>query len=160
MPDLEEILKLCRAGQDEKARDQLVALACQFPSNPDILFETACVHDRLGMESDAISFYLTAISHGLTGKSLREAYLGLGSSYRVLGQYEKSKKVFEEGLARFPDAPELDLFLAMTLYNLGRHHDAMSLLLRLIADTTSDAHIRNYERAIRFYAKHLDTKQH
>lgn len=76
MLDLEDILKLCRDGQDEKARGQLVALAGQFPSDPNILFETACVHDRLGLESDAIPFYLAAMRNGISGDKLREAYLG------------------------------------------------------------------------------------
>lgn len=84
------------------------------------------------------------------------AYLGLGSSYRALGHYEESLAAFDEGLRRFPDAQELCVFRAMTLYNVGRFHDSVASLLDVIAGTSNDSEIRSYERAIRFYAKNLD----
>ena len=82
--------------------------------------------------------------------------MGLGSSYRALGEYEKSKAVFEKGTALFPDNRAIQVFFAMTLYNLQEHRRAMELLLRCLLDTTGDDAILGYKKAIAFYAERLD----
>jgi hypothetical protein len=46
--------------------------------------------------------------------------------------------------------------LALTLYSAGQYREAISILLKLLADTASDTHIRRYERALRYYAAHPD----
>lgn len=139
----------------EPIREVLERLA-RAPGDAGVLYEAACVHDRLGLESEAVPYYVAAIERGLTGEALRGAYLGLGSTYRALGRYAESKATFLEGLARFPGAQEIRVFLAMTLHNLGEHHEAVASLLRVIADTTADAETQGYERAIRLYAENLD----
>ena len=110
------------------------------------------------MEREAIPYYHAAIENDLPGADLRQAYLGLGSTYRTLGQYDESKKILLEGISHFPDANEMKIFLAMTLYNLGENHEAVSSLLKVIVETTSEEEIKNYERAIRFYADDLNKK--
>lgn len=156
MVDLTHIAELRKAGQHDQARKQLVALVAQFPEDAELQYQAACIHDFLGLEREAVPFYRAAIEHGLTGKELRGAYLGLGSTYRALGEYANSRQTFEAGLAHFPEANELKVFLAMTLYNLGEHHEAVASLLRVLADTTADSEVRGYERAIRFYAENLN----
>jgi tetratricopeptide (TPR) repeat protein len=158
MITLESIRTLRATGQHEAALQQLVQLAEQFPADPNIQYEAACVHDSLGFERQAVPFYHAAISNGLAGEELRGAYLGLGSTYRALGQYAESQQILLEGLAHFPDAAEIQVFLAMTRYNLGDYHEAVGSLLRVIADTTSDARVQGYERAIRFYAADLSQR--
>ncbi len=144
--------KLRAKNHHEEARQLLVQLASEFPTNPVVQYKTACVYDFLGRERDAIPYYHAAIENDLPDTDLRGAYLGLGSTYRTLGQYAESKKILQEGLSRFPDANE------MTLYNLGENHEAVSSLLQVITDTTSDEKIESYERAIRFYAEDLNKK--
>src|SRR5262245_30073499 len=129
MADLRPIHALHTAGQHEQARQQLVQLARQFPRDAALHYEAACVHDFLGFEREAVPLYLTAIQNGLAGSSLRRAYLGLGSTYRSLGQYAESKQTFLEGLEHFPEAVEMRVFLAMTLYNLAEYHEAVTSLL-------------------------------
>jgi tetratricopeptide (TPR) repeat protein len=97
-----------------------------------------------------------AISAGLSGEQLRGAYLGLGSTYRALGQYEDALAVFEEGLRNFPSAAELVVFRAMALYNLGRNKEAVAGLLTVVAGTSSDPAVQSYRRAISSYAEDLD----
>lgn len=158
MIDLSAIRKLRAAGQHDEAQRQLIGLAAQYPNDPIVQYETACIHDFLGQEGAAVPYYLAAIRNGLAGEDLQGAYLGLGSTYRALGQYAASKQTLLEGLTHFPQARELRVFLAMTLYNLGEYHQAAASLLELIADTTSDPAIQGYERAIRLYAENLDRK--
>jgi tetratricopeptide (TPR) repeat protein len=154
--NLTEINELRKNGQHAEAKEQLVKLAAQYPDDYVVQYEAACVHDYLGLERDAIPFYLKAIQKGLSGDALRNTYLGLGSTYRALGMYKESKQTFIEGLQQFPEAAEIKVFMAMTQYNLGEHHEAVANLLNIIADTTSDTEIKSYKRAIREYAENLD----
>ncbi|MBK8422207.1 MAG: tetratricopeptide repeat protein [Anaerolineales bacterium] len=148
--------KLRAKDQHEKARELLVRLALEFPMNPVVQYKTVCVYDYIGQEKEAIPYYLAAIENDLPEPDLRSAYLGLGSTYRTLGQYAESKKILQAGLSQFPDANEMKVFLAMTLYNLGEHHEAVSSLIKIVAETTSDEKIIDYERAILFYADDLN----
>ncbi len=156
MTKLDLIRELRAIGQHEAAREQLVILAAQFPNDPDVQYEAASVHDFLGREREAVPFYRVAMANGLAGDELRGAYLGLGSTYRTLGMYPESEQVFTEGLRRFPEANELKVFRAMTQYNLGEHHKAMSALLTVLAETTSDPDVKQYSRAIALYASDLN----
>ena len=150
--------KLRSKDQHEEARQLLIQLASEFPTNPVVQYKTACIHDILGLEREAIPYYHAAIENGLPGDDLRGAYLGLGSTYRTLGKYEESKKILLEGVSHFPEANEMRVFLAMTLYNLGENHEALSSLLKVIVETGSDEKVIDYERAIRFYADDLNKK--
>lgn len=88
---------------------------------------------------------------------MKGAFLGLGSTYRTLGQYDKSKAVFLKGIESFPEDAAMKTFYAMTLYNLGKHDKAMELLLRCIANTSDDKGIIAYKNAITFYSDKLST---
>jgi tetratricopeptide (TPR) repeat protein len=163
--DPEQVLAQARAlradGHHEQAREHLAACAERHLEHAALQYQTAGVHDFLGLETQAVPYYRRALALGLPDELLRRVYLGLGSTYRTLGRYEDAERTLRAGLARFPQAAEIRTFLAMTLYNLGnlgRHHEAMQLLLGVIADTTSDAELRDYERAIRFYAQDLDRR--
>ena len=155
---LKDADKLRAKDRHEEARELLVQLAAEFHTNPVVQYKTACVYDFLGREREAIPYYHSAIENDLPDPDLRGAYLGLGSTYRTLGQYAESKKILLEGLSRFPNANEMKVFLAMTLYNLGENHEAVSSLLKLVTKTSSDEKIRDYERAILFYADDLNKK--
>tara|TARA_Y100001933_G_C18918585_1_gene529990 strand:- start:716 stop:985 length:270 start_codon:yes stop_codon:yes gene_type:complete len=86
---------------------------------------------------------------------LKEAYLGLGSTYRTIGSYDKSKKLLTEAIDRF-DSNALKVFLAMTLYNLDEHAKAMEILLNTISETSKDEDIVTFKKAISFYSDKLD----
>jgi hypothetical protein len=38
----------------------------------------------------------------------------------------------------------------------GRSKEAISILLKLLADTATDVHIKRYERALKYYAANPD----
>jgi len=153
---LKAIRKLRDAGDHVKACELAVAALASSPGDPELQFEAACIHDYLGREAEAIPLYCLCIATGLAPSRLRKAYLGLGSTHRVLGQYEESERVFRIGLEKFPQAGELKIFLAMTLYNLGKTKECAELLLRVAARTSNDKAIRKYKRTILFYSEQLD----
>lgn len=148
-----------RLREEEKhpeARQLLLELHAQFPDDPQVNYQCAWIHDLLGLEGQAIPFYEKAVQTGLSGDDLKSALLGMGSTYRCVGDYQKSIETFHQALARFPDSPEFKVFLGMAYYNIGEHAKAMELLLNTLADTSSDGGIARYRRAIRFYSDKLD----
>jgi tetratricopeptide (TPR) repeat protein len=148
--------ELRAAGRYDEAGVLLVALAAAAPGDADVQYETACVHDFLGLEAQAVPYYVAALAGALPDDLLRSAYTGLGSTYRTLGRHAESEEVLQQGLGRFPEAAEMKVFLAMTRHNLGRSKAAVESLLRLLAETSADPGIRAYAGAIAFYADDVD----
>jgi tetratricopeptide (TPR) repeat protein len=100
--------------------------------------------------------YEKALKLGLRGDDLRGALLGAGSTYRNRGQLARSEETLRRGIQTYGDVSEFSAFLALTLYSAGQCRDAISILLKLLADTASDIHIKRYERALRYYAANPD----
>ena len=156
MSPAEQILSLRRAGKREEACALAVSLAAQFPRDAELQYQAACIHDSLGREASAVPFYLAAMSGELSVDHLRSAYLGLGSTYRALGRYPEAERTLREGLAQFPEAAELKVFLAMALHNLGQSKQAIELLLTVLAQSSRDVHVQGLREAILFYAQDIE----
>ena len=144
------------AGRDEEARAKLLSLHRAFPDDPVVNLQCAWVHDKLGMEADAVPFYETAIAGGLDSEDLRDALLGLGSTYRALGRYAEALATLERGTETYPDDNGMKVFAAMALYNNGRSKEACELLMTLLAETSQDESVRRYQPALTEYANDLD----
>ncbi|MFH8370197.1 tetratricopeptide repeat protein [Streptomyces sp. NPDC018031] len=154
---LAEAVRMREEGRLEQARERLLALASAHPEDAEVAYQTAWSHDVLGLEAEAVPFYERALSGaGLSEEDRRGAFLGLGSTYRILGRYPDAVRTLRTALAEFPDDGGLRTFLAMALYNTGEHHEAMRLLLRLLAAGSEDPGVRRYRRAIEHYAEDLD----
>ena len=154
---LREAVGLRQAGRREEAREQLVRLAALLPADEEVAYQTAWVHDTLGLEAEAVPYYERALAgDALAGNDRRGALLGLGSTYRILGRYEEAVATLGDAVAEFPHDNGLKTFLAMALYNVGRTHDAMQLLLTLLVATSNDPEVEGYRPAIEEYAKDLD----
>ena len=161
MIDVEEQLaravSLRESGALDQARDLLLHLSTVAPDHVQVAYQTAWVHDLLGLEREAVPFYVRALDgDGLSATERRGAMLGLGSTYRSLGMYAEAVGVLAAGAAEFPGDRALAVFLAMARYNAGEAKDAVAALLTLLADTTTDPDIQRYHRAITFYAEDLD----
>jgi len=152
---LQQAITLREQGEGEKALAILQRLLEEQPNHPEYLYQCAWTHDVLGLERAAVPYYEQAIRAGLQGEDLRGALLGLGSTFRTLGEYARSEEVLRAGMQQFPEGREFPVFLAMTLFNLERHEEAMRLLLVQLAETTQDEGIAQYRRAIRYYADRL-----
>jgi tetratricopeptide (TPR) repeat protein len=154
---INQAIALRREGKKQESNHLLKELVKEFPEDPIVHYQCAWSYDLLGMEREAIPCYERAIELGLSGDDLEGALLGLGSSYRALGEYEKSKAVFLKGIEQFPNNRALQVFYSMVLYNLKEHDSAMETLLKCLIDTTEDEQILHYKRAIQFYSDKLDT---
>ena len=153
--NLEAAIRLRNAGCLQESNAMLKSLAQEYPADPTLQYQCAWSFDVLGQEKDAIPYYEKAIALGLSGEDLKGAYLGLGSTYRTIGAYAKSKEAFQNALGVFPQDNALKTFYALTLYNLGEHAAAMELLLTIIAETSSDPNVAEYRKAIAFYSGDL-----
>lgn len=154
---LEKAIDLRENGNYKESNELLMELVQDFPENASINYQCAWSFDLLGKELQAVPFYENSIQLGLSSKELEGALLGLGSTYRTLGEYEKSKNVFLKGIESFPNNRAIQIFYSMTLYNLNEHTKAMELLLNCLINTTTDDEILKYKKAIDFYSDKLDT---
>lgn len=153
---LSRAIQLRKEKKVEEARDMLLALHTEYPNDAQVNYHCAWVHDLLGLERDAIPFYEKAVQTGLDGEDLQGALLGMGSTYRCIGEYQKAYETFQHAIQLFPERHEYRVFLAMTLYNLGQPAKAMELLLNSLAETSTDEGVIAYRSAIQFYADKLD----
>lgn len=153
---LSSAIQLRKDEKHEEARAAFLRLHSEFPEDAQVNLQCAWIHDLLGLEREAIPFYEKAVATGLTGNDLQDALLGMGSTYRCIGEYQKARDTFEKALSHFPNNREFKVFLALTLYNLKEHNTAMEILLTSLLDTTKDEGILSYERALRFYSDKLD----
>lgn len=153
---LNRAITLRKNGDFKQSNAILTGLAAMHPDDPVVNYQYACSFDVLGEEAKAVPYYEKAIKLGLDGEDLQGALLGLGSSYRTLGAYEKSQGVFRQGIQQFPDDHAMKVFYAMTLYNLQKHEQSMEILLRTILETTVDENLLAYKKAIAFYSDKLD----
>ena len=149
-------LELRKDNKKKESNQLLLKIVEEYPDNAFVNYQCAWSFDVLGEESKAVPFYERAIKIGLSGQDLEGAILGLGSTYRTLGEYEKSKSTFLNGIELFPNNRAIQVFYSMTLYNLNDHRKAMEILLKCLLDTTTDSEILSYKKAINFYADKLD----
>ncbi len=153
---LHRLQSLRQQGRHEQGRILAVEIAGASPEDALVQYEAACVHDYLGLEAEAVPYYVRAIELGLPAEELRGAYLGLGSTYRVLGRYKQAIATLEKGLATFLGGREFIVFKAMAEHNAGRSKQAVEALLRVIAETSSDAQVQKFRRAIMLYAEDVE----
>ncbi|MEK3746638.1 tetratricopeptide repeat protein [Paenibacillus sp. FSL E2-8871] len=134
----------------------LLELYEQNSNDAELLYQLAWTHDVLGLEREAVPYYEKSLTLGLSSEQRVGALLGLGSTYRTLGEYENSKAILEQAIQEYPENKEFPVFLAMTLHNLGDHSLAMGMLLKLLAETSADEGIRSYSKAISYYSDKLE----
>jgi len=153
---LETAIRLREERKLKESNEILINLVKEYPNDAMVNYQCAWSFDVLGLEINAVPYYEKAILIGLDDEDLQSAFLGLGSTYRTLGQYEKSKEVFEKALFKFPENRAIKVFYAMTLYNLKEHSKAMEILLCNLTQTSLDGNIKKYKKAIEFYSDKLD----
>ncbi|HDR4424096.1 TPA: tetratricopeptide repeat protein [Bacillus cereus] len=149
---LKQAIKLRNEKKYAQSREILIGLT-NFTKDAEVLYQCAWIHDVMGLETEAMPYYEQAIANGLDGESLCGAYIGLGSTYRCIGEYEKAIAVLEAGVKKFPENDPMKVFLSLAKYNVKDHESAMKLLLEAVLKVEE---VKEYERAISFYKDHLD----
>lgn len=153
---LNKAIELRSQNKYAAAEKLLKELINEYPDNAQAHYQYAWLCDNMERETEARLKYEKALELGLTGKDLKGCYLGLGSTYRCIGEYGKSVALFDQAIKEFPSNNEYKVFKAMSLFNLRNHQEAMSLLLNVIAKTSTDKGIQEYQKAIEYYSDKLD----
>ena len=154
--ELESAVRLREVGDFQEAESLLARVLEETPDDAEANHQMAWLYDVQGREREAVPFYVRAIAGDLPDEERRGVLLGLGSTYRALGEYPEAVEVLGQGVSEFPADRAMQTFLALALYNVGEHRQAVDLLLKHLVETTSDPGIRSYEKALRFYAGRLD----
>lgn len=154
--ELDKAITLRNNGNTKESNILLTNLVKRFPDNGTVNYQCAWSFDLLGEEAKAVPYYENAIKLVLSQEELEGAIIGLGSTYRTLGEYEKSKNILLNGVELFPTNRAIQTFLSMTLYNLKEHHQAMELLIKCLIETSKDSNILDYKKALNFYSDKLD----
>ncbi|OXL85726.1 hypothetical protein BCV73_23615 [Paenibacillus sp. SSG-1] len=149
-----------RANQDQElladVRARLLELLNEDPNDAQVNYQTAIAHDNSGLGKEAIPYYERALQLGLSGNDLERCLLGLGSTYRYWGQYEKSIATLRRGVQEFPDDRALRVFLAMALYNGQQYKESVELLITNLMESTTDEKLLYFKRGILAYTEDLD----
>lgn len=153
---LEHALKLRSDGEEEQSRQLFIELVRQNHNNAELNFHCAQTHDGMGLEEEAVEYYERAIRIGLPDELLKDAYVCLGSSFKVIGEYQKSFDILSIGEEKFPNYEPIQVFKALTLYGMDRHSTALKTVLLSLLKTTNDKEIQKYSRALHYYAEVLD----
>ncbi|RDY71169.1 hypothetical protein DXT76_09395 [Halobacillus trueperi] len=153
---MNQIQFLLDEGESEKARVEALNHLKQEGNNADLNYLCAVSHDAQGMEREAIPFYEKAIDHGIQGDRRTQTYIQWGSSLRCIGKYHEAREVLEKGAQEFPGNPAIQVFHAMTLYNLKQSPQAVEQLLAVLGSHADSPWIEKYKKAISFYAAQLD----
>jgi tetratricopeptide (TPR) repeat protein len=154
--ELESAVRLREIGDFQEAESLLTRILAESLDDAEANHQMAWLYDVQGREREAVPFYVRAIAGDLSDEERRGALLGLGSTYRALGEYPEAVGVLRQGVAEFPADRAMQTFLALALYNVGEHRQAVDLLLKHLVETTSDPGIRSYEKSLRFYTGRLD----
>ena len=153
--ELDAIVGARAHGQAEEIFPRLQRLDAKHPNVAEINYQLAWTCDILDRAADALPYYEKAVALGLPPNELSGALIGLGSTLRVLDQLDRSAVVLRSGQVQFPDNPEFAVFLALTLHQQGKPAEALRLALDTLCDTTDDAGLTAYQRAIRHAAVKL-----
>lgn len=153
---INQAIEYRKAGQHDNAKELLSSLLRSNPKDPILNYQYAWTCDSNGDESEAVTYYETAIENGLAGEDRRGAMLGLGSTYRCLGRYDDALRMFDQAVSEFPQDRSFKVFRAIVYYNLGHSNKAVGELLIQLLETTNDSSISEYKKALTFYADKLD----
>jgi tetratricopeptide (TPR) repeat protein len=152
---IEEARSLRHEDDLEASQAQLLALMEEYPDHPLVLFEVGGSYDVMGEEEMAIPYYRRAIAAGLEGSDLQECLICLGSTLRVTGEYDEAVSILEQATEEFPDRNSGRVFLALAYFSNGDAERAVSTLLSLLLETTSDEDILGYADALDYYKDNL-----
>jgi tetratricopeptide (TPR) repeat protein len=151
-----EARALRRNDELEASQAILLQLLEAYPDHPLVLYEVGGSFDVLGEEPQAIPYYQQAVAAGLAGNDLQECLVCLGSSLRVVGEYEDAVAVLEQAVEQFPEKQSGRVFLALAYYSDGQEDKAVGTLLDVLLKTTTDTDILSFAGPLEYYKDNLD----
>lgn len=153
---IDEVIELRSKKEYIKAKEKMENILSKDPNNAYYNYQMAWCLDNLGLEHEAIHYFHKSINNNLELIYLKDAYIGLGSTYRSIGKYKEAEHILNEGLTKFDDSPVLKIFLAITQYNMNNNQKSVSLLIDTLLTNVENTEIHEYKNALKFYNENLD----
>lgn len=153
---IDEVIELRSKKEYIKAKEKMENILSKDPNNAYYNYQMAWCLDNLGLEHEAIHYYHKSINNNLELIYLKDAYIGLGSTYRSIGKYKEAEHILYEGLTKYDDSPVLKIFLAITQYNMNNNQKSVSLLIDTLLTNVENTEIHEYKNALKFYNENLD----
>lgn len=156
-----DIEKLRKSKEDDDRRSCLALLDAylgEHPTDAQAWYDKAGCHDFLGEEVEAEPCYRKCYDLGwwlLPDDEQPRFFVGYGSTLRNNLKFAESIRVLEEATRSFPGYPALWVFLALSYCSSGKDPKATRALLKNIL-SISQKGLDGFERAIEWYAEHLD----
>ena len=156
--DVSKAIGYRRMGKLRDSNQKFLRLLSLDPDNASLHYQCAKGFDILGEKAMAIPYYEKAIELGLADDELENAYVELGTIYRIQGRLMESKELFEKSIWKFPGKDQLKVFYALALHDLGEHAEAMSYLIYCLTQNTTNKDILKHHRAIVYLGRNLDKR--
>lgn len=160
---INKIIELRELGRSTEDRNLLKQALQEFESllkegeqQALINYQIGICYDNLGYTRNAIPFYEVAIENNLEKVHLKRCLLGLGSSYRLTGNYEKSLKVLQTGYEMFPEYKPLHLFYVLTLFNLNEYERALEIGFETLLSVNENEDVAFFSKGLDYYSKHIN----
>lgn len=143
-------------GDAKAALDVMLDYAEGAPDDGEVALFIARAYDSIGQEREGVQWYERALADtSLPPEDLLEAGIGLGSSLRALGEFDRAIEVLTRTCERFPTNRAAETFLAMARFNAGDEKGGFETLLRILAANSADQDIRAYGGALTFYSEDI-----
>jgi tetratricopeptide (TPR) repeat protein len=146
-----ELERAIAVGYERRDRNDMAPTIAYFqglldeqPGHPVLIYEVAGAYDTAGEERTAKALYEEALAAGLAGERLRMCLCQYGSTLRWLGELDRSLAVLEDARAAFPESDAVRVFLALTLNDLGRHDQAVGVLLGTLTAHAASTDLGRY----------------
>lgn len=141
----------------EKCIQLLKEHLLQNPNDAESWYDLASCCDFLGLELDAEPNYKKAYELDLGSLPLEKQYsfyVGYGSTLRNNEKLEESEIILKEGISKFPAYQPLKVFLAFTLFSIGKFKESSEMLF-LTCGQLPVGTFDGYEKAIKYYSENL-----
>lgn len=144
-----------RAGKYARDFHLLELELADHPDHPFALFNVGMTHADAGNHEEAVTHLKRCLEVSEPGGShLRKAYALLAGSLAQTERQEAAWEACREGLAQFPDDPELLFRSGMLHHHFGRYGEAVSAYQAVI-NNRSQRHFSSVDQSITgFKARH------
>lgn len=156
-------IKTLRNSKSEDDRRKCLELLEEFlkanPNDTEAWYDKAGCHDFLGEELAAEPCYRKAYELGwqsLPAEEQPSFFVGFGSTLRNNLKFEESIAVFKKGIEAFPNYPALKVFLAFSAFSNNQDRLAAETLFLAVNEVAGKG-LDGYEKAVQWYADHLQT---
>lgn len=151
---LEDVRALSNAGEAQAAHDLALELAKSFQADVRVQLAAAYACDRLGHETDSITYYERALKIGIPENELTKFAVCYGSALRNAGRLEEAVTWLSRAARQYPDRPVVLAFLALAYFSDGQAEQAFVALLDAALRDNPEG-FEGYARALREYRDEL-----